>query len=601
MKSRNVFQKNFNVKTALAFLVLSFISIIIFSYSIYNASLSIIENEDINHIEDSLEQSSANISAYLEKMKSFSNIIAMHPDIKKALEKSDKKALESISSLVGLAKDSDIRIRSITVVSKEGFAITGGASMTMPLSENMMEEEWYKNALYSDRMPVLASTGHGVFTMDKEDWIISVAREIKGDNNEHLGVVLIDVSYKFIEDYLSKLNLGSGGYSAIISKQGDIIYYPDISIFEDNERSGELVNFVKEESIQPHTEKTVKKYIEFKNKKLYKTEITNSQWILYGFSSQDNIKLLKHNLFRSISVYALFTLFVSIIIGIFLSYYLTVPLRKLTLAMTRADKTWEHIKVPKGASYEVNTLSDEYNNLIDRIKILTKNISQKEEARRIFEIKVLQSQINPHFLYNTLDTILWLAELGENERVAQVSSNLGKMLRVSLNTEQTFVRLGTELEHTRSYLEIQKARYEDMLNYNIEDSAQTGILDLYVPKLIIQPIVENAIYHGIRKVGTGMINIDYKNENGILVINVSDNGAGFVIKNQENIYEDKTKHSSTIKPKLGGIGLKNVSQRIKLLCGDEYGLDIKSEPGKGTKVTVRIKYMADLQEAEALK
>ena len=98
-----------------------------------------------------------------------------------------------------------------------------------------------------------------------------------------------------------------------------------------------------------------------------------------------------------------------------------------------------------------------------------------------------------------------------------------------------------------------------------------------------------------------MINIDYKNENGILVINVSDNGAGFVIKNQENIYEDKTKHSSTIKPKLGGIGLKNVSQRIKLLCGDEYGLDIKSEPGKGTKVTVRIKYMADLQEAEALK
>ena len=481
----------------------------------------------------------------------------MHPDIINALNDTDASSLNSISSLIKLAKKSDPRIKSISVVSKTGHVITSGNDMAVPITDDMMNQEWYKKALASSAMPILASTGHGVFEMDNGDWVVSICREIKSDDNIHLGIVIIDVSYKFIEDYINGLSLGKDGYVYILSADGTIIYHPDKNVLENM-------------SI-PDSDKAT----------MYSTSVLDSDWTLYGVVSRENLKLLQDNLLRTLFIAIAVTILFSIIIGSVISHFLSSPIIELTKIMMKADETWEHIEIKSSRVNEVNSLAKEYNHLIDRIKLLTENIAKKESLRREFEIKALQSQINPHFLYNTLDTILWLAELNQSKEVVKVTSALGKMLRISLRLGKDFIPLEVELEHTISYLNIQKVRYEELLQYSI--TGDNSLLDMYVPKLIIQPIVENAIYHGIRgKKARGHIDINYRLENEFLIIDIIDDGIGFDVEKKDAKSSNEQRNIS------GGIGMNNVLSRIKILCGEKYGFEIDSKVGKGTKISLKL-------------
>lgn len=562
MKKGNELFKKLNIRIAFAFLILSLSVISILSIFVYNFTSDILKKDDVKKTENAIIQASDFISGYINKLKSFSEIIALHTDIQNALIEGEASSLDSIYSLILLAKESDSHIKSISVVSKNGLVISSGNNMAVPITGDMLSQDWYQSALASSAMPILASTGHGVFEMDDNDWIVSICREIKTEDNSHLGIVIIDVSYKFIEDYIASLDLGSKGYIYILSKSNALIYHPNKE-FLSQEMSKELV------ANRNHG----------MDGSLYRADIENTDWMMYGSSSFDNLNVLKLNLLRVLIVSILITIALSIVFSGVMSNYLSRPIIDLTKKMMQADQTWAHIPVDKRASLEVASLGKEYNNLIDRIKILTENIAKKEEDRRLFELRALQSQINPHFLYNTLDTILWLAELEQHKEVVNVSFALGKMLRISLSNEQAFILLERELEHSLSYLNIQKVRYEDMLTFSIFGDER--LLNLYVPKLIVQPIVENSIYHGIRgKKAKGNIRIEYRKEEDILVITIVDDGVGF----------DETKPKSTKRQrnKSGGIGMDNVRSRIKILCGEEFGLDVTSGLGEGTRVELRL-------------
>lgn len=205
-------------------------------------------------------------------------------------------------------------------------------------------------------------------------------------------------------------------------------------------------------------------------------------------------------------------------------------------------------------------MENEYNLLLANIQKLTKDIEEKENSKRIFELKALQSQINPHFIYNIFETIIWLIEFEENEKAIEVIKSLGNMLRITLNIDKDFISFKEELEHIKSYLDIQKTRYDDKFEYNI--TIPSNLYDLKVPKMILQPIVENSIYHGIKNIKEkGLISIESEIVDDTLLIYVKDNGNGL---------SDKVENGT----KLGGIGMKNVDQRIKILCGEEYGIQI---------------------------
>ena len=230
---------------------------------------------------------------------------------------------------------------------------------------------------------------------------------------------------------------------------------------------------------------------------------------------------------------------------------------------------------------ELQTLDTGFNDMARRVDaLMTKQVEDQRSLHRA-ELELLQAQINPHFLYNTLDSIAILAESDRGEDVVTMVTSLSTFFRNSLNKGADILSLGAECAQVQSYLEIQQIRYSDILRYEI--SIPQALMDCMVPKLILQPLVENALYHGIKnRRGMGMITVTGEEKDGDLLLKVSDNGAGMdeerVRELQSGIYEDK--HT--------GLGLVNVHKRIRLYCGAAYGLSFESASGKGTVVTVRL-------------
>ncbi|MGL5765817.1 MAG: sensor histidine kinase, partial [Sarcina sp.] len=196
---------------------------------------------------------------------------------------------------------------------------------------------------------------------------------------------------------------------------------------------------------------------------------------------------------------------------------------------------------------------------------------------------ILQAQINPHFLYNTLDSVIWMVECDKNKEAIVMTSALAKLFRISLNKGENLLLLSDEIKHIESYLTIQKIRYKD--RFDVEINIGEGLENLQTLKLIIQPIVENSIYHGLESLyDEGEIKIDIFREDLFLFIIIQDNGLGIKSENLETILKKKRNFKSTG----SGVGLRNVNERIKLYFGDEYGLTIKSELDVGTEVIIKL-------------
>lgn len=569
MKVKNFFSK-INIQIAFSFLVFSLGIVISLSTIFYYSASEILSDSREKQTKEAVAQTSDYVSAYLDKIKTLSNLIAMYPKISEILQRPNSELEKGLVAMVNISAKNDSRIKTIAVISKHGFVITNNSDMAMPLSRNMMEDAWYQAAIQSNQMPVVTSVRNGDFIQSRDNLVVSISHEIVDEKKEHLGVVLIDVSYRFIEDYISSIDPGDSGYAYILDEKDKVIYHPDEAVFTDEQKEKELAELVKQKG---------KGSADF----VTQTKIPHSNWKLIGVSSTENISLLKRKLVGGILFVNLFLILASVILSLMISKKLTKPIVELQNAMTDLDDSWGHISINPSSSIEIVALATEYNSLLDRIKALTEDIAQKESAKRIFELKALQSQINPHFLYNTLDTILWLAEFGENEKVVSVSKSLGDLLRLSLDTHQSVVPLKTELESVENYLRIQQMRYENKIQYVI--SGEEELLSFFVPKLILQPIVENSIYHGIRKKkGTGHIEIHYAKEKENLMITVTDDGVGYSV-------EEKKEERNLIKKKLGGIGMKNVDQRIKLLYGEEFGIRMQENQPHGTVVIYTLKAM----------
>lgn len=235
---------------------------------------------------------------------------------------------------------------------------------------------------------------------------------------------------------------------------------------------------------------------------------------------------------------------------------------------------------------EIQTLNNSVNQMIEKIGQLVDDIRVEEINLRATELRLLQEQINPHFLYNTLDNIIWLAESGENDQVVNMVSSLSSFFRTTLSKGRDYITVAEEREHIESYLAIQKFRYRDILSYDIDFDKE--ILDNTILKLTLQPIVENALYHGIKnKRGMGHINIVGKMKGEDIEFVVSDDGIGMT---EDEVRRLKGIISGAIQDGRddGGFGLFNVNQRLELNYGEEYGLNIESTYNVGTSIAVRI-------------
>ena len=274
----------------------------------------------------------------------------------------------------------------------------------------------------------------------------------------------------------------------------------------------------------------------------------------------------------------------TLLLSLFTWRSLVDPIRKLCEASKKVAKGDFTVRSNVESKDEIAVLADNFNDMTMQIGQLVDRIKEEQLNIRNMESKLLQAQINPHFLYNTLDTIVWLAEAKQNEEVVKMTRYLSEFFRTTLSKGEDFITLEEERRHVESYLQIQQFRYQDIMSYDI--NMESDILDYTVPKLTLQPLVENALYHGIKnKRGGGKINIEGKRENNELILMVLDDGKGMTEEELDNLRRDIAGCGNKEKK---GFGLANVNQRIHAYYGKEYGIFFESKEDIGTKAIVII-------------
>lgn len=318
------------------------------------------------------------------------------------------------------------------------------------------------------------------------------------------------------------------------------------------------------------------------------------QYIYYEISQLQELRAEYQNVFM-LTAWMLVAAFACILaVIIYVSYHIplsiTRPIRKLSEVTDQVAKGNLDVRSEVKGGVEVSMLSDSLNTMIDKINELLDQVTKEQVRLRKAEFEVLQSQINPHFLYNTLDAITWLAESGEQKKVVSMVGSLSEFFRTALNGGRDIITIEEELQHVRSYLEIEQVRYQDILRYEI--SVPEELNKYLIPKITIQPLVENALYHGIKnKRGPGMILIKAKKEKDFFNIQIEDNGIGIEEERLEQVragIRDKVLTGKDI------YGLYNVNERIRLNFGEQYGILIESVHGEKTVVSVILPYAQTL-------
>lgn len=314
------------------------------------------------------------------------------------------------------------------------------------------------------------------------------------------------------------------------------------------------------------------------------------EYIYYEIRDIQRSREEYQNFFMSMIRFSIFVSAGIILLITFLSYYIplsiTRPIRTLIDVTDQVAKGDLSVRSDVRTGVEASALSDSLNTMIDKINELLNQVTKEQIRIRKAEFQLLQSQINPHFLYNTLDAIVWLAEAGEQKKVVSMVGSLSEFFRTSLNQGKDIIPIKEELQHVRSYLEIQQVRYQDILKYEIHVPEELD--SCLIPKITIQPLVENALYHGIKnKRGFGRIVIRGSMSEDFFTIQIEDNGIGISPERLRQLQDGIRRKIATANDIYG---LYNVNERIRLNFGEDYGISIQSTYREGTVVSIRLPY-----------
>lgn len=555
----------FSVHISLAFLISSLSIILLFSMIVYNVVSNIFLNEAIHRSHSFMQMSRDHLTTYLDSAKSKANTFSNDPELLEFLNHGNY-SIENIRLRIDNILSHDELIKNITVVSKDGRIISNNSLLSMQVSDDMMKEDWYINAINTN-MPVLS----GARMQDKSTWVIALSSEIQKDNR-NLGVLLFDLDYSLVERFINPLPLGKNGALFILNHNYEPVYHTQMSYVKDHMTQKELVDLIKMGSF----------YHAKENLLHYQLEIENSDWIMHGIFSLDGLVELKRQLLNIVVMISIALLLLSFVISTIFSRNLRRPLNQLIKEMENIEKL-NNLQIDKNAYNEIVVLSLKYNEMISRIKRLLSDLKMHEESLKEAEIAALVSQINPHFLYNTLDTIVWMAEFNEKEKVIDLTKSLALFFRLSLNNGNNYVTLENEVKHVMEYLFIQKQRYEDSLKYELVNQLEG--LDLIVPKIILQPLVENALYHGIKKHDGVKITIQLFEEPQRIIFEIHDDGKGNDFICHEFIRYEQFVEIGLNKQQFG-VGMRNVHERIAKYFGANSGLWVKSEDGFIARIVI---------------
>lgn len=509
-----------------------------------------------------------NYENYIDRVIDIANYLQTE-----TVELSKTNEIDRLNSSYLYVTQIDKSVVSIVMFDSEGNPLYSnlGDEIFVP---NISDKSWYR-AAYTDSNIFHFSSPHTqdiYFGGNKE--VITVTKVVDYYDNgiSRNGVLAVELDMSNFIDLSEKTNLGEYGHIVILNEYNDLIYSSgDVCQTEDCQ-SLEIANdiiiggdFVKVDNIDMYVNVNT---------------LQHTRWSIATFINVESINDAKQS-----AILTLFGAFAIVFAVTFtasstISSRISSPLNKLKSHMELFRKGDFHTKVHVTGQKEVVILADAYNLMIDEIRELMNEVLSEQNAKRKTQFKALQNQINPHFLYNTLDSIVWLSENKKNDDVEKMVIALSKFFRISISNETSLISVGEEIEHVKNYLLIQQIRYNKRFTYDFEIDEK--FLKTEILKLSLQPLVENAIYHGISPEDEySRICVKVFEEDGLLKVSVSNEGYGLTDERIQEIYDTLTN-----KVKTKSIGLKNVYQRLKLYYGDSADLIISSVPDEETTVTM---------------
>ena len=402
-------------------------------------------------------------------------------------------------------------------------------------------------------------------------WVVSVIRIVPEGDTARCWLS-VDLSFKELAATISNVGIGQHGYCYLMDERGNMVYHPQQQLLYaglKKEEAGRLACL----GDGTYVEDTV----------IYSVQrVPGSPWRVVGVSYIDEtVNESFWQMARIAVATAVLILFAALIVGWVLSRSLSRPLQQLETAMEQFEQDADHFAFQSvRGTREVQNLSDSFGHMVGRIQRLMTTVREEEVVLRKTELKALQAQINPHFLYNTLDSIAWMCERGKNADAVQMVHALARLFRISISRGHELIPIEKELQHAEAYLQIQKYRYKNQFTYHF--TVDESCLHCLCNKITLQPIIENAIVHGLDlMVEDGHIEITVCPDRGDVLLKVSDDGIGMAPEQVAALLQNEPSDRT-------GIGIKNVNDRLRIYFGPGYGLSIDSVPDEGTTVTIRM-------------
>lgn len=565
------------------FTISALVAIMLMGVSLYtqmSAGLSAAIDEEKQSI---INQLNRTLDSYLRTAMKLSD--SLYYGVIKNADLTDASVNSEFTLLYDNNKD---YVENIALISGSGELLEAVPAARLKPAFDVTKESWFATTLEkTENIHFTNPRVQHIFDNSENQyrWVLPLSRavEITQGGSTTQGVLLIDLRYDSLEQLFSNVSLGNGGYVYLISSSAELIYHPKIQLI-DSKLYEE--NHVKAAGYKDGSHKEV---FEGKNRMVTVKSVGYTGWKLVGVTPDEGITLnsIKAKLFVVFLIG--FFLFILMIINAYISSKITDPIKELERSVAELESGVLDTPVYSGGSYEIRHLGTSIQKMAEQIKVLMEDIVIEHESKRKSEFDTLQSQINPHFLYNTLDIIVWMIENERQSEAVKAVTALARFFRISLSKGKSIIKVSDELEHVKNYLMIQEMRFKNRFTYKV--TADEDVLMLASLKLMLQPLVENSIYHGMEFMdGDGEIEVRaYKDGDGLYVC-VSDNGLGMKESSVKNLLNASqpvdSQQDGTSKG--SGIGVRNVNDRIKLYFGEEYGLMIESEPDEGTKITIHL-------------
>lgn len=571
--------KEIQTTIMLAFSIVSISIMLVLGIVLYLRFSNSAREETINSTQKLMEQTGENMEAYLMSMRQISDTVYYNVIKENDFENSKQEIQSGMNLLYEANKEN---LRSIALYNDYGSLITAEPVVAQKEDPDVTGQEWYLKAT-EEMENMHFSTPHiqNLFndTAQSYYWVISLSRVVELTNQgiPQSGVLLVDMDFSSISRMMKQINeVNNGQYYYLCDSNGEIIYHPrqiqisDGIYDENNIQAASYKDGVYNESFKGE------------NRKVVVNTISYTGWKLVGVIPYSTFNHGMVNIRYFVAMLILLMTMMLVVINRVVSLRISSPILKLNHSV-REYEAGEKPEIYIGGSQEIRHLGYSIQKSYEQIDDLMKKIVLEQNERRKSELDALQSQIHPHFLYNTLESITWMIEGEKNDEAVFMISQLARLFRISLSKGRTVISIKDELQHAQSYMNIQKVRYKN--SFSVTFDVDEKLYSYCTVKLILQPLLENAINYGVSSMeDSGKIIVTGRMQEEKIILAVCDNGLGMPEEEAALVLTDSNrvhKHGS-------GVGLVNVNSRIQIVFGKEYGLLVESEPDEGTRVSICI-------------